>query len=85
MRPDSVAKIVFGKKEKDDKDEDVGLVNEASMGAEEQQQQQQRRQSVADIESGGGATLVVLENDREQVGGKRLTNTPRSRISDKRD
>ena len=66
----SVTKIVFGKKEKDDKDEDVGLVNEASMGAEEQQQQQQRRQSVADIESGGGATLVVLKNDREQVGGK---------------
>ena len=70
IAPNSVTKIVFGKKEKDDKDEDVGLVNEASMGAEEQQQQQQRRQSVADIESGGGATLVVLENDREQVGGK---------------
>ena len=70
IAPNSVTKIVFGKKEKDDKDEDVGLVNEASMGAEEQQQQQQRRQSVVDIESGGGATLVVLENDREQVGGK---------------
>ena len=70
IAPNSVTKIVFGKKEKDDKDEDVGLANEASMGAEEQQQQQQRRQSVADIESGGGATLVVLENDREQVGGK---------------
>ena len=69
IAPNSVTKIVFGKKEKDDKDEDVGLVNEASMGAEEQQQQQ-RRQSVVDIESGGGATLVVLENDREQVGGK---------------
>ena len=70
IAPNSVTKIVFGKKEKDDKDEDVGLANEASMGAEEQQQQQQRRQSVVDIESGGGATLVVLENDREQVGGK---------------
>ena len=68
IAPNSVTKIVFGKKEKDDKDEDVGLANEASMGAEEQQQQ--RRQSVVDIESGGGATLVVLENDREQVGGK---------------
>ena len=67
IAPNSVTKIVFGKKEKDDKDEDVGLVNEANMGAEEQQQQ--RRQSVVDIESGGGATLVVLEND-QQVGGK---------------